>query len=172
MLYSIFSTLMNPTPNDEIYFDWMSKWRLWKKAWCECDEPVVNFYVKFIVKGCKYTPNDHADLAAEVGKFIGTSRVDKGGIIEVHNKSVVRPTISKFTGSDRLGIMSLKLSFFSRPEILRIVLALERLGHGVLHDHGRVVSTCYVNVDENPRKLPVRDDPVWSIVEDECEIMM
>ncbi|CAM9256311.1 unnamed protein product, partial [Sphacelaria rigidula] len=163
---------MNPGFNDEIYVEWMSKWRLWKKAWCESDESVVQFYLKFIGKQGKYSPADHADFSASVVRFLGPSRIDKKGVIEVGNGAVVRPTISVIeSGStntvyqDRLGIVTLKLSFFSRKDILKIALALEMLGHGVLHDNGRVVSSSYANEEKPPRKMPFRDDPVWSIVQ-------
>lgn len=155
--------------NDEVYVDWMSKWRMWKKAWCENDEPVVEFFLKFIGKAGLYSPRDHADFAGS----IGTARVDKRGVIEIGNGAVVRPTVSVVGArntrnticQDRLGIVTLQLSFFSRPDILRIALILEGLGHGVLHDNGRVVSSSYANDDKNPRKMPHRDDPVWSIIE-------
>jgi len=155
--------------NDELYVDWMSKWRLWKKAWCENDEPVVDFYVKFICKGGIFRPTDHADLASEICTSIGSSRIDKSGVIQVSNGAVVLPTITPTTNQDRLGIVTLRLSFFSRPEILRIAIVLEKLGHGVLHDNGRVTSnpTSYPNDDLSPRKMPFRDDPVWAIIQDE-----
>lgn len=166
---------MEPGFNDEMYVDWMSKWRLWKKAWCESDESVVQFYLKFIGKGGKYSPSDHADFAASVVELVAPSTVDKRGVIEVRNGAVVKPTIICVTGSgvnnrvcqDRLGIVTLKLSFFSRREILKIALILEILGHGVLHDNGRVVSLSYPNDDRGPRKMPFRDDPVWSVVQAE-----
>lgn len=153
--------------NDEPYTDWISKWRLWKKAWCENDEPVVEFYIKFICKGGTYNPNHHADLASSIGSSrIGSSRIDKSGVIQVRNGAVVQPTISTVINQDRLGIVTLSLSFFSRPEILTIAVVLEKLGHGVLHDNGRVISTSYPNDDKSPRKMPFRDDPVWQIIED------
>lgn len=162
------------TGNDDIYVDWMSKWRLWKKAWCESDESVVQFYIKFIGNGGKYSPADHADFAASVIRFIGPSRVDKKGVIEVGNGAVVRPTISVIGPAarntvcqDRLGIVTLELSFFSRKDVLKVALILEMLGHGVLHDNGRVVSSSYLNEEKTPRKMPFRDDPVWSIVQAE-----
>lgn len=148
--------------NDELYVDWMSKWRLWKKAWCENEEPVVDFYMKFICKNGIFRPTDHADLATG----IGSSRIDKSGVIHVSNGAVVLPTIS-VANEDRLGIVTLRLSFFSRPEILKIAVVLEKLGHGVLHDNGRVISNSYPNDDKSPRKMPFRDDPVWAIIEDE-----
>ena len=155
--------------NDELYVDWISKWRLWKKAWCYNDEQVVDFFMKFICKGRIYSPEDHGDLASIVCREIGSSRVDKDGVIHVSNGAVVLPTISVVPDSvkqDRLGIVTLRLSFFSRPEILTIAAVLEKLGHGVFHDNGRVISTCYPNDDRSPRKMPYRDDPVWSIIED------
>lgn len=153
--------------NDELYVDWMSKWRMWKKAWCENDEPVVDFYVKFICKGGIFRPTDHADFASEVC-IVGSSRIDKSGVIQVSNGAVVLPTIT-VTPTTSFGIVTLRLSFFSRPEILTIAVVLEKLGHGVLHDNGRVVSnsTSYPNDDKSPRKMPFRDDPVWAIIEDE-----
>lgn len=155
---------MEATANDELYVDWMSKWRLWKRAWCESDEQVVQFYLKFISKGRKYNPVDHADLAAGVSKAIGPSNIDKNGTIEVRNGAVVLPTISTTIGQDRFGIVTLKLCFFSRPEILKVALVLEDLGHGVVHDNGRVVSSMYPNDESGPRKMPWRDDPTWSII--------
>ena len=154
--------------NDELYVDWMSKWRLWKKAWCDNDDPVVDFYIKFICKGGIFRPTHHADLASEIDHAIASSRIDKSGVIHVSNGAVVLPTISVIptTHQDRLGIVTLRLSFFSRPEILKIAVVLERLGHGVLHDNGRVISTSYPNDDKSPRKMPFRDDPVWAIIED------
>ena len=156
--------------NDEVYVDWMSKWRTWKKAWCENDEQVVEFFLKFIGKGGLYSPRAHADFAAGVAESIGSVRVDKKGAMEVGNGAVVTPTVSVVGAGnsicqDRLGIVTLHLTFFSRPEILKIALILEGLGHGVLHDSGRVVSSSYSNDDRNPRKMPRRDDPVWSIME-------
>lgn len=160
--------MMMTTNNDELYVDWISKWRLWKNAWCENSEPVVEFYLKFVCKRGSYNPTDHANLAADVSRSIGSSRVDKSGIMEVSNGAVVLPKISLLSKSpDRLGIVTLKLSFFSRPEILKIAVVLENLGHGVLHDNGRVISKNYPNVDRSPRKMPCRDDPVWAIIEDE-----
>ena len=153
--------------NDELYVDWMSKWRLWKKAWCENDEPVVDFYIKFICKGGIFKPTDHADLASEVGHAIASSRIDKSGVLQVNNGAVVLPTISVIPTTNRLGIVTLRLSFLSRPEILKIAVVLEKLGHGVLHDNGRVISTSYPNDDKSPRKMPFRDDPVWAIIEDD-----
>lgn len=165
---------MNPGFNDEIYVGWISKWRLWKKAWCESDESVVQFYLKFIGKGGKYSPADHADFAASVAKLVGPSKVDKRGVIEVRNGAVVTPTIyvigsdeANNACQDRLGIVTLKLSFFCRRDILKIALILEILGHGVLHDNGRVVSLPYPNEDKGPRKMPYRDDPVWFLVQAE-----
>ena len=155
---------MEAASNDELYVDWMSKWRLWKRAWCESDEPVVQFYIKFISKGGTYNPVAHADLAAGVSRSIGPSKIDRNGIIEVRNGAVVLPTISTSVGQDRLGIVTLKLSFFSRPEILKVALVLEDLGHGVVHDNGRVVSSLYHNDERTPRKMPWRDDPTWSII--------
>lgn len=154
--------------NDEVYVDWISKWRLWKKAWCESDEPVVEFYMKFICKQRTYNPTDHADFTSEISRSIGSSRVDKSGVIQVSNGAVVLPTIYT-VNQDRLGIVTLRLSFFSRPEILTIAVVLEKLGHGVLHDDGRVTSSSnsYSNDDKSPRKMPFRDDPVWAIIEDE-----
>lgn len=150
--------------NEEVYVDWVLKWRLWRKAWCESDEPVVEFYMQFVCKGGVYKPEDHGDLASAIGSSIGPCRVDKSGVIEVRNGAVVLPTLAA-NSEDRLGIVTLKLSFFSRREILTIALILENLSHGVLHDNGRVISTCYPNYAKSPRKMPCRDDPVWAIVE-------
>ena len=157
--------MLGVTSNEEIYVDWVFKWRLWKKAWCESDEPVVEFYMQFVCKGGTYNPTDLADLASAIAR-IGPSSIGKSGVIEVRNGAVVLPTISA-NSEDRLGIVTLKLSFFSRREILTIALILENLGHGVLHDNGRVISSCYPNFAKSPRKMPCRDDPVWAIVEDE-----
>ena len=158
--------MLGVTSNEEVYADWVFKWRLWRKSWCESNEPVVEFYLQFVCKRGTYNPTDLADLASAIGSSgVGPSRIDKSGVIEVRNGAVVLPTISA-NGEDRLGIVTLKLSFFSRREILTIALILENLGHGVLHDNGRVVSTCYSNCAKSPRKMPCRDDPVWAIVED------
>lgn len=55
--------------------------------------------------------------------------------MEVSNGAVVLPKISLLSkSSHRLGIVTLMWSFFSRPEILKIAVVLENLGHGVLHD--------------------------------------
>ena len=121
--------------------------------------------MQFLCKGGTYNPTDHADLASAIGSSqLGPSRIDKSGVIEVRNGAVVLPTLAA-NSEDRLGIVTLKLSFFSRREILTIALILENLSHGVLHDNGRVISTCYPNYAKSPRKMPCRDDPVWAIVE-------
>lgn len=157
--------------NDEVYADWMSKWRLWKNAWCDCDEPIVEFYIQFISKGGKYTSVDHANLAGFLSDHIGTSRIDKTATISINNGSVVLPTIdvcnklnSKCIQEDRLGVVTLRLRFFTRRGTLKVALILEGLGHGVLHDNGRIVSTSYTNNDDAPRKMPYRDDPIWDII--------
>lgn len=160
---------MDVAPNDELYVDWITKWRLWKKAWCESDDPVVQFYVQLISKDGVYTATHHAELADGLAKSIGPPTIDQNGVIEIRNGAVVLPTIYTTTNAinrcqDRLGIVTLKLSFFSRPEILKVVLVLEDIGHGVLHDNGRVVSSRYANSIETPRKMPWRDDPVWAII--------
>lgn len=151
---------MPSSHNDRVYADWMSKWRLWKHAWCESDEPVVEFYLQFISKERVYGPVLHAEFASRVG----ASSIDKKtGVIEVRNGAVVLPTISKVY-EDQFGVVTLKLSFFSRREILSMALVLENLGHGVLHDGGIIVGSSVKTM--NPRKMPCRDDPVWLIIEE------
>ena len=164
---------MNIRNNDEVYTDWMIKWRLWKNAWLDCDEQMVEFFIKFISKGREYTPNDHGDLAGSISDCINTCKIDKEGVIEICNYYTVKPTISiifedntKKYYTDRFGVVSLKLSFFTRRDILKVALILETLGHGVLHDDGRIVSCRYANDSKSPRKMPARDDPVWLIIKD------
>lgn len=161
---------MNTRTNDEVYVDWMTKWRMWKNAWVDCEEQIVDFFIKFISKNKQYSPIDHAEFASHLNDYIATCKVDKSGNIEIHNQSTVLPQIELLSPSssdqDRFGIVSLKLGFFTRRDILKVTLILESLGHGVIHDDGRIVSRDYSNDSMSPRRMPCRDDPVWNIVSD------
>ena len=160
---------MNIRNNDEVYTDWMIKWRLWKNAWSDSDEEIVEFFIQFISNDHKYTPNDHGDLAGSISDSIGLCKIDKEGVIEIHNNSTVIPKISvlfqdKLKYTDRFGIVSLRFSFFTRRDILKVALILETLGHGVIHDDGRIISSDYGNLCKFPKKMPSRDDPIWVII--------
>ena len=162
---------MKTRNEDEVYTDWIIKWRLWKNACVDCDEQVSEFFIKFISNGRNYLPNDHADFAASISNAICRCKIDKEGIIEVFDQSSIRPSISvlfqpKGCYTDRFGIVSIKLSFFKRKDILKVALILENLGHGVVHDDGRIVSTLYANDSKHPQKMPSRDDPIWLIVKE------
>lgn len=159
---------MDSRSNDEVYVDWVSKWRQWKIAWSENDEPLVQFHLKFIAKNRDYSPRDHADFVAEVNDTVERCRVDKKGLIELNTRSTVRKTIS-VQSENQLGVVALKFEFCSRPDILMVALVLENLGHGVFHDNGRVVSSFSVNEENTPRKMPFRDDPVWEAIKEKMK---
>lgn len=166
--------MMMSSLNDGVYADWLCKWRVWRKTWIESDDPVVYFHLQFLAKMGKYSPDDHGDFAARVSETIGSTTIDRQGTLQVNNHATVRPTISMIEANsalkdtlhqDRFGIVSLNLEFFSRLEILKIALILEGLGHGVIHDSGRVVSRGYSKSKIVPKQMPFRDDPIWNIVE-------
>ena len=163
---------MEEKNGDEIYHDWLAKWRKWKHAWCNSDELLVGFSIRAIAKNRTYSENDHANLAQELRKFTGSKvSINKCAEIECYVSPSVTSVLTVTTqgkrpGCDRLGVVTFRLSFFTRRNILKVALALEFLGHGVIHDNGRVVSNEYDNsCSENlQQKMPYRDDPIWAIL--------
>ena len=165
---------MEPDNGDEVYYDWISKWRKWKHAWCVSDEIITVFSIRAIAKKKVYTEIDHANLAHELCKLTGSRvNISKNGEILCHvSHSLTSVIVAKSPGgkggpvADRFGIVTFELGFFRRQDILRVSLALESLGHGVIHDDGRISSTEYNDMGSavTHRKMPQRDDPVWALV--------
>ena len=164
---------MEENNGDEIYHDWLAKWRKWKHAWCNSDELLVAFSVRAIAKNRTYSEDDHADLANQICKFTGSKvSINKAAEILCHVSPSVTSVLTVTTpgkrrpACDRLGVVTFQLSFFTRKNILKVALALEFLGHGVIHDNGRVVSneydnSCSANIQQ---KMPHRDDPIWAMM--------
>lgn len=153
-------------PGDSTYMEWISTWRRWKSSWCESRDTVVSFTVKAIVKGGNYTPNDHANFVDILKERIGHSRIEKDSTITISTECPTPSTIScDNLKLDEFGILTYKLSFFSRREILQIVKCIEIVGNGVIHDGGRILSIGYnTGKDTSLKSLPYRDDPVWNFV--------
>ncbi|ACH46835.1 unknown [Feldmannia species virus] len=152
---------MNSTSDLQLYTDWITKWRAWNHAWCESTEPMVQFEISFISRRRLYEASDHAELATNVGDYFKSLRVDKGGVFEITTGSAARKAI-EVKKIDSQGIVTLQLSLFSRAEALVLGLILERSGHSLLHENGRVFAdTGPRSNDGVKRMLPFRDDPVW-----------
>lgn len=150
---------------DSVYADWVSTWRKWKHAWCESRDPVVQFCIRAITRDRIYTPENHAELTEELCRSVGSSRMGRDSTIIVSTRSNVLSTISSTLRVDEFGIITFKLSLFPRKDILRVVLCLENLGYGVIHDGGRVFSREYNDSqDPSQKRMPLRDDPVWRYV--------
>ncbi|MEP3710524.1 MAG: hypothetical protein ABJM70_00045 [Ekhidna sp.] len=60
-----------------VYSNWISTWRKWKYAWCECPDIVVDFYVQIIGKNQSYSPTNHADLAELISNCLGKDNIEK-----------------------------------------------------------------------------------------------
>ncbi len=150
---------------DGVYTDWVHTWRKWKNAWCESGDPVVQFCIQVITRDRKYTPENHAEFTRALGETVGLSRVNRDSTITVSTGLNVLSTISSTLRVDEFGIVTFKLSLFPRRDILRVVLCLENLGYGVIHDGGRVFSRDYIDSqDSSQKRMPLRDDPVWRYV--------
>lgn len=159
---------MNSEKGDEIYGQWMTNWRKWKFAWCESDEPVILFYIKFICKNGIYTNKDYGDLCSYLETCIGKTHIDRDGILNINSKNIgtnITIEIVKINDKyvDRFGIVTFKLNMFLRKYIIILCKTLEFMGHGLIHNNGIVVSSDYNNDHYSPSKLPERDDPVWII---------
>jgi len=143
---------------EDIYIDWINKWRRWKDAWFTKDDIVVEFCIQFVPLD-KYTPNNHADLCQELDKSIGRSRICRDGLIIIRqyttNESIVRVL-------NNSNIVTLGLDMFARRDILILVKILESLGHSVLHN-GSIVSNGY-NFGRRKYMLPYQDDPIWNLI--------
>ena len=151
---------------DSVYSDWVHTWRKWKHAWCESGDPVVQFCIQAITRDRSYTPEDHAEFTGALCETVGLSRMNRDSTITVSTRSNVLSTISSTLRVDEFGIVTFKLSLFTRSDILRVVLCLENLGYGVIHDGGRVSSRDYTQSQDpsSQKRMPVRDDPVWKYV--------
>ena len=149
-----------------VYSDWISKWRNWQYAWCEDTEPVVDFEMRIIVKNKELSLNDMGEISSGISNSIGRARLNKAGEILIRTTSSCEPmlTVKKCADKDEFGIVTLRLSLFSRVNILKTALILEKLGHGVIHGdvfHDDKKSIKYIRKNV----MPLRDDPVWDTVE-------
>ena len=158
---------MESKTGDEVYGNWMDNWRKWKFSWCESNEPLITFYIRFICKNGQYTDDEYADLAEFIGTSIGKTSIDRDGVINIHSNnigSVVSLKIIKHDGKyiDKFGIVTLKLNMFLRKYIIILSKTLEFMGYGVIHNSGQIVSNDYSS-NFMPCKMPSRDDPIWGI---------
>jgi len=150
---------------DSGYIEWLGKWENLHFNWCVSDEVVVQFIIRAIIKK-KYTPDKHADFARAISESIGTTRICKDSTITVCTK--YSPVSASITcdglKADEFGIVTFTINFLSRPDILRVCICLEELGHGVIHNGGIVSSNGYNPPDtrDAKRKMPHRCDPIWS----------
>lgn len=165
---------MNDRMNDlffdkgDVYQDWITKWRKWKYSWCHDTDPLHEFYIRFICKRRgKYTPQDHAAFASALSDKmnIKSSTVDRDGRITLRTGSAIEKGV-QMLDQDNFSIVTIKLDFCTRCDVLLVALILESLGHGVIHDQGRVVSIDSSGDEQSPRMMPVRDDPIWNIIRD------
>ena len=153
---------------DSVYSDWIIKWRRWRFAWCREDDPLLVFYITFVPKRGYYPEEDHVSFANKLSDNlpITSFRVHKSGRISIRMGSTVEKSVEVVENTRTPPTVTMKLCFFTRSQILQIALLLERLGHGVIHDQGRVVVSSRRFIDDFvPRMMPSRDDPVWTIVE-------
>ena len=161
---------MESTTGDEIYSGWIDKWRKWKHAWFDSNEPIMVFFVRFISKDGKYSNEEHADLSSMISSTIPSCRIKRNGTLSIQNENgsgvcgeIQIVSNNKKCYTDRFGIVSLKFDMCIRRDILTTVKAIERMGHGVLHDGGKIISSDYNDFPGRPRKLPMRDDPIWDL---------
>ena len=150
-----------------VYAEWMTTWRKWRKAWCESTDAVVNFDLKFLAKNRTYESTHHAHIISLLAGVFPRVRIDKQGVVEVSTGSAVMKTMHIVDNKDsRFGIVILRTSLFTRPDLLRIGLVIEKAGHKLLYD--------FMESDTPSASrafLPYRDDPVWEIIAaNDCSI--
>ena len=138
-----------------IYADWIKKWRKWKTAWCDSDDPLLNYRLSFISHKHSYEPRHHAELHNQLCTIFPRVKMDKQGVIEVFTQTASK-TIQVADIDSRFGIVTLRLDLFTRPEILMVGLGIKAAGHRLLYNENNILSMSI---------LPCRDDPIWSTVE-------
>ncbi|AAR26833.1 FirrV-1-A9 [Feldmannia irregularis virus a] len=137
-----------------VYIGWITSWRKWKKAWCEDeDDAIVSFDLSFLSKHRRYEPSHHADFVSLLADTFPKVKTDKQGTIELSTGSAIMKTISVLHVDRGFGIVTLRMSLCTRPDLLRIALLIESAGHRLLYETRPTISL-----------LPYRDDPVWDII--------
>lgn len=140
---------MSTPLDDAVYLDWITKWRLWKHAWCENDDPLVQHKLCFISRNRNYTSVHHAEIASRIKGPFKVLKIDKNGVVELSSGSATRKAIEIDTIDGDHGIVTLRLILFNRIDVLRLAKIIEQLGHIVLREYSDLV--------------PYKDDPVWEL---------
>lgn len=178
----------------ETYEPWMKTWRKWKNEWIHSDDHIPCFVVNAIPPDRKYSSHTHKVLSHSIGIICNSqTKINyKENTICVPDGTSMSPSIEFRTKKakdnypsvirheidindpepsyicldilDRFGIISFNLMNFKRVNILRIVMAMESIGFGVIHNGGSIRSSMECIGSDSNRysiKLPHTDDPVW-----------
>lgn len=181
----------------ETYEPWMKSWKKWKHEWIHSDDHISCFVVNAIPPDRKYSSHTHHVLSHTIGIICNSkTRVNyKEKTIIVPDGTSMLPSIEFGTKKardnypfvvkceidmmepetsfenldilDRFGIISYNLLNFKRVYILKIVLAMESIGFGVIHNGGIVKSSKECVGEESNRyniRLPYTGDPIWRYV--------
>lgn len=143
---------------EDVYLDWIKKWRKWRHAWTESDDVVVEFCIQIIPMDGKYSLNDHAELCHQINTTIGRSRISKDGVMEIRHSTTEE---SRLRILHKSTIVVFALDMFKRKDIIVLVKTIECIGHSVIHNGG-IISNSF---DTGSMKyiMPHIDDPIWNV---------